>query len=464
MAGSRARRLLPFLQWPRPTAASLRKDAWAGLSVALVLIPQSLAYATLAGMPPETGLYAAMLPAVVGILWGSSSLLAVGPVALTSLLTSAVLLPLAAAGGSQWVALAIWLAVYSGLIQLALGVLRLGAIAHVVSDAVITGFINAAAMIIILSQIPPLLGLPPMAFNAGWPLEALAALREAPLPVALTSAFGVGALCLLALQRRYAPRLPGVLLVCVGGIVVSGLGHLAEYGIGTVGTIPQGVPGLQAPPAITASQHVTLLSGALIIALISFTEAMSSCRILSKKFNTPWSENQELIGQGLAKIASGFSGAFPVSGSFSRSALNAYVGATSGWSALFASVCIFACLLWATGFLFHLPRAILAAIIIAPVTGLINLRAIWRSVRATPADGLVALATFVATLVSTPALHWGVLGGLAASACGWAWRRFRPPGIAVIDPAGGATGDRPAASAGVRRPRRLARSRSRKQP
>jgi len=426
MADSRVRRLLPFLCWPRPTAASLRKDAWAGLSVALVLIPQSLAYATLAGMPPETGLYAAMLPAVVGILWGSSTLLAVGPVALTSLLTSAVLLPLAAPGGSQWVSLAIWLAIYSGLIQLVLGVLRLGAIAHIVSDSVIAGFINAAAMIIILSQIPPLLGLPPMAFSLDWPLQALAAARESPLQVMLTSAFGLGALCLLGLQRRLAPRLPGVLLVCVGGIAVSGLGHLAEHGVAVVGTIPQGVPGLEAPPGITASQHLALLSGALIVALISFTEAMSSCRILSKKFNTPWSENQELIGQGLAKIASGFSGAFPVSGSFSRSALNAYVGATSGWSALFASVCIFACLLWATGYLFHLPRAILAAIIIAPVVGLINLRAVLSSVRTEPADGLVALATFVATLASTPSLHWGVLAGLAASFCSRAWRRFRP--------------------------------------
>ncbi|MGB6009412.1 SulP family inorganic anion transporter [Castellaniella sp.] len=424
MAGSRVRRLLPFLQWQRPTAATLRKDAWAGLSVALVLIPQSLAYATLAGMPPETGLYAAMLPSVVGILWGSSSLLAVGPVALTSLLTSAILLPLAAPGGSQWVALAIWLAVYSGLIQFALGVLRLGRIAYVVSDSVVTGFINAAAMIIILSQVPPLLGLPPMAFDARWPFEALAALRESPLPVALTSAFGLGALCLLTLQRRWAPRLPGVLLVCVGGIVASSLGHLAEYGMGIVGEIPQGGPDLQVPSGIDASQHLALLSGALIIALISFTEAMSSCRILSKKFNMQWNENQELIGQGLAKIVSGFSGAFPVSGSFSRSALNAYVGATSGWSALFASVCVFACLLWATDYLFHLPRAVLAAIIIAPVMGLIDLRAIWRSVRETPAEGIVMLTTFVATLASTPALHWGVMAGLAASFCSRLHRRW----------------------------------------
>lgn len=426
MAGRWLRRLMPFLCWPRPTAATLRRDAWAGLSVALVLIPQSLAYATLAGMPPETGLYAAMLPAVVGVLWGSSALLAVGPVALTSLLTAAVLLPLAEPGGSQWVSLAIWLAIYSGLIQLVLGVLRLGAIAHAVSDAVITGFINAAAMIIILSQVPPLLGLPPMVFQLDWPLQAWSAAREAPLQVVQASLFGLGALGLLALQRRLAPRLPGVLLVCIGGIAISGLGGLAAHGLAVVGTIPQGVPGLQRPPDIDPSQHLALLSGALIIALISFTEAMSSCRILSRKFSTPWHENQELVGQGLAKIASGLSGAFPVSGSFSRSALNAYVGATSGWSALFAAVCIFACLLWATGYLYHLPRAILAAIIIAPVIGLINLRGILHSLRTQPADGLVALITLVATLASTPSLHWGVLVGLAASFCSRAWRRLRP--------------------------------------
>ena len=138
------RRFFPFLLWPRLTFATLRSDAWAGLSVGLVLIPQALAYATLAGMPPQMGLYAALLPSVIGALWGSSALLAVGPVALTSLLTFGSLAPLAVPGSAQWVTLAIWLALYAGLIQFLLGALRLGQVATLVSQPVIVGFINAA--------------------------------------------------------------------------------------------------------------------------------------------------------------------------------------------------------------------------------------------------------------------------------------------------------------------------------
>ena len=151
--------VLPFLQWPRPTGPALRKDAVAGITVGLVLIPQAIAYATLAGMPPITGLYAALLPGIIGILWGSSSLLAVGPVALTSLLTYAALAPMAEPESPHWVTLAIWLALYAGVIQFLLGALRLGVIANFVSNAVITGFLNAAALIILVSQLPALLGL-----------------------------------------------------------------------------------------------------------------------------------------------------------------------------------------------------------------------------------------------------------------------------------------------------------------
>ena len=435
-------RLFPFLKWPRPTMAALRKDAWAGLSVGLVLIPQSLAYATLAGMPPETGLYAALLPAVIGILWGSSPLLAVGPVALTSLLTFASLLPFATPESAEWVQLAIWLAIYSGLIQFLLGGLRLGAIANFVSYPVIVGFINAAALIIMFSQVPPLLGLPGIEFSAHWLDLAAAALREAPMHTLQTAAFGVGALALLILQRRWAPRLPGVLLVCLGGIAASAALGLAQHGIDVVGQIPSGFPQFGKMPAITVEQHLALLPAALIIALISFTEAMSSCRTLARNSNQVWDENQELIGQGLAKIASGASGAFPVSGSFSRSALNAYVGATSGWSALFTSVCVLACLLWATDYLYHLPRAVLAAIIIVPVIGLVDLRAfrtLWRSARD---DGLVAVTTFAATLASVPFLHWGVLAGLVVSLLCFLYRLARPRLIEVGLHADGTLRDR----------------------
>ncbi|MBA4721313.1 MAG: SulP family inorganic anion transporter, partial [Alcanivorax sp.] len=241
------RRLLPFTQWPRPSAQSLRKDAFAGITVGLVLIPQAIAYATLAGMPPVTGLYAALLPSIVGILWGSSALLAVGPVALTSLLTYAALHPLAEPESGQWVVLAIWLALYAGLIQFLLGAFRLGVIANFISNAVITGFINAAALIILLSQVPALLGLESQDFST-----ALAGLQrhltDADAAWLWTLAFGLGSIALLWLQKRFAPRLPGVLVVCVVGIAISALFGYQALGGNVVGLIPAGLPTPQWPP------------------------------------------------------------------------------------------------------------------------------------------------------------------------------------------------------------------------
>lgn len=418
------RNLFPFLNWPQPTAQTLRKDFWAGMSVGLVLIPQSLAYATLAGMPPETGLYAALLPAVFGALWGSSPLLAVGPVALTSLLTFASLQPLTSPGSPEWVNLAIWLAIFSGVIQFLLGALRLGIVANFVSHPVIAGFINAAALIIIFSQVPPLLGLPSN-FDAHWLEHVAGSLAETPGQIAETAAFGLATLAFLVMQKRLAPRLPGVLLVCLAGIAVSAATGYSLHGA-VIGSVPEGFPALGRLPVLKLGEYRALLPAAIIVALISFTEAMSSCRTLSRNRGERWDENQELIGQGFAKIASGMSGAFPVSGSFSRSALNAYVGATSAWSTLFAAIGVMVCLIWFTGYLYHLPRAVLAAIIIVPVLGLIDLRQFKTLWRASRDDGLIAVATYVATLVSVPYLHWGVLTGFILSLLCYLYRRARP--------------------------------------
>ena len=422
---STVRRLFPFLAWPRPSAQALRKDALAGLSVGLVLVPQALAYATLAGMPPQTGLYAALIPSIIGVLWGSSPLLAVGPVALTSLLTFASLQPLAAPGSAEWVQLAIWLAIYSGLIQFALGALRLGAVANFVSFPVISGFINAASLIIIFSQLPALLGLPSH-LDLAWFGRAAQSVRDAPLRFGMSAAFGVGAFVLLFVQKKLAPRLPGVLIVCLLGITLSAWIGYAQAGAAVVGDVPGGLPGIGWPPSIGFAQHRALIPAAIIIALISFTEAMSSCRTLARGRNERWDENQELIGQGLAKIASGASGAFPVSGSFSRSALNAYVGATSAWSTLFSAACVTVVLAWLTGYLYHLPRAVLAAVIIVPVLSLIDVAVFKKLWRASREDGIIAITTFVVTLASVPYLHWGVFVGFFISLLFFLYRRARP--------------------------------------
>ncbi len=423
-------RMLPFLRWPRPTAATLRSDALAGLSVGLVLVPQALAYATVAGMPPQAGLYAALLPAVVGVLWGSSPLLAVGPVALTSLLTFASLQPLAQPATDHWVDLAIWLAIYAGAIQFALGALRMGVIANFVSYPVISGFINAAALIIIFTQAPVLVGLPPP-HDVHWFGHAAAALRSSPAIVAETAVFGIAAIVMLVVQRRFARRLPGVLIVCALGTLASAAVGLAAKGVAVVGAIPGGLPPLALPASLDLDTHRALLAPAVIIALLSFTEAMSSCRTLSRRRGELWDENQELIGQGLAKIASGLSSAFPVSGSFSRSALNLYVGAQTAWSTLFSAACVLACLLWLTPYLYHLPLAVLAAVIIVPLAGLLDFSVFVRLWRTSRDDGAIALVTLVATLASVPYLHWGVFAGFIVSLIAYLYRRSRPRIIEV---------------------------------
>lgn len=420
-------RCFPFLRWERPTWSTATRDIWAGISVGLVLVPQALAYATLAGMPPHTGLYAAMLPSIVGLLWGSSALLAVGPVALTSILVFGSLSSMAAPESSQWVALAIWLALYSGLIQLLLGVFRMGSIANLVSQPVVKGFINAAAVIIILSQLPQLLGIK---FAPGQGLSP-SHLVSFTSSTAITASFGCTALLLLYLLKRYVPRWPGVLIVTILGIVASHLLGYAGQGGSVVGDLPDSLPSLSLPPAISYASHRELWLGALIVAVVSFTEAMSSCRVIARKQQKRWDENQELIGQGLAKLASALCGAFPVSGSLSRSALNLYAGATSAWSSLVAALCVLLSVLLLTGFIRDLPYAVLAAMIMLPVFNLFDYAAFRRLYRISRDDAAVALVTFIVTLAFSPRLHFGVFAGVGLTMVTFLYRRAHPRIIEV---------------------------------
>jgi len=415
------RRFFPFLNWPRPSLQTLGRDCWAGITVGLVLIPQALAYATLAGMPPHTGLYAALLPSVVGVLWGSSALLAVGPVALTSLLVYGALSPMAQPGSPQWVALAIWLALYAGIMQFLLGAFRGGRIASLVSTPVMVGFINAAAVIIIFSQLPALLGMELSPDGSAGLMERLR--NAAAIPI--VPAFGCTAIVLLLALRRFVPRLPGILIVTIGSIVVSTVVGYSSAGGNVVGDVPSGLPPLALPPAISLDSHRHLLPAALIIALISFTEAMSSCRVLARKTNEQWDENQELVGQGLAKVTAAFSGTFAVSGSFSRSALNLYSGAVSAWSTLFAAATVLAFLLFLTEYLFNLPKSVLAAIIIVPVLTLLDLNAFRQLFAAKASDGVIAAVTFLVTLLALPHLYWGVVAGVCLSVAAHFYRKCR---------------------------------------
>jgi SulP family sulfate permease len=434
------KRYFPFLRWPRPTLASLKSDAWAGISVGLVLIPQAVAYATLAGMPAATGLYAALIPSLIGVLWGSSALLAVGPAALSSLLVFGSLSSLAVPASEQWVALAIWLSIYSGLIQFLLGVFRLGRLSNLVSQPVLIGFINAAAIIIMMSQLPTLIGV--FDLFSMQPLPVFARVLAAPSHLLMTSAFGFGTLLVLALGKRFLPRFPTILLVTVMATVLSWAFGYAAAGGEVVGDIARGLPPLVLPSAISFEHHRELWSAGLVLALISFTEAMSSCRVLARKRRERWDENQELIGQGMAKVASGFSGAFPVSGSFSRSALNLYAGATSAWSTLFTLLCVLVCLLFFTDLLYHLPRSVLAALIIMPVLGLFDFGAFKRLFSISRDDGVIAVVTFIVTIVAMPRLHWGVVAGITLTMVSYLYRHMQPRIIEVSEHADGTLRDR----------------------
>ncbi|MEK9801994.1 MAG: SulP family inorganic anion transporter, partial [Curvibacter sp.] len=213
MSSSRLHRLLPFLNWPRPTARLLRSEALAGLAVGLMVIPQGVAYAVLAGMPPVTGIYASILPALLAVLFSASTRLSVGPTALSCLLVSAGLTGLAQPGSAQWVQLAVWLALLSGLLQLLLGFMRFGWLLNLVNAPVLTAFTQAAALLIISSQLPDLLGL------RDWQQLATAGLQAWHLP---SLAFGLGTLALLIAARRWRPTFPSVLLIV---LAAAGLSH-----------------------------------------------------------------------------------------------------------------------------------------------------------------------------------------------------------------------------------------------
>ncbi len=416
-------RWLPFLNWPRLTPDLLRQDAMAGLTVALLLIPQSVAYAALAGMPLITGLYAAMLPALVGALWGGSTRISVGPTALSCLLVSASLSGMAEPGSVMWVQLAIWLAVLSGLLQLALGAGGYGWLLNLISSPVMTGFTQAAALLIIGSQLPALLGLP----------LGLSGFFSGPLAGDLdTQALLYGVLSLLALlaAKRWAPRLPAIMLVVVGAGLLSHLTGFAERGGEVIGSLPAGLPTLALPAWPGLDELSQLLVPAMVIALVSFLETASSARTEHQQGGTRWNENQDLAGQGLAKLASALSGSFPTSASFSRSAIYLYAGARTGWAAIATAILVTVALLGA-GALAPVPRAVLAAVVIMAVTGLLKPQAFVRLWQIGRVEAITAAVTFAITLLTAPRIHWGVLAGVLLTLGHFLHTRLHPRIIEV---------------------------------
>lgn len=417
------KRLLPFLAWP-VTRETLGADLLAGITVALVAIPQSLAYAQLAGLPAYYGLYAAFVPCIVGALFGSSAQLSTGPVAMTSLLTAASISPLAATGTELFNAYAVLLALLSGLLQLGLGLIHMGILLNLLSHPVLMGFINAAAIIIALSQIPSLLGTSAnqqqQFLQDTW--QAVSSLEQTHGP---SLAFGLAAIVLLLAFKKFSPRLPGILITAAFLTWVSYATGFAVHGGRIVGDIPRGLPALTLP-AMGWDTIMQLLPAAFVIAVISSMEAMSSCKVIAIKTRKLWDENQELIGQGLAKIAAAFSQSMPVSGSFSRSALNLAAHARTGMSSIVCAALVLLTMFFFTPALYHLPKPVLAAIIMMAVADLVNFKSIERAWRASRHDGISALTTFGATLLFAPHIQNGVLTGILVSLALFLYHRIRP--------------------------------------
>jgi SulP family sulfate permease len=542
------RSFLPFLRWFPMNGTTFKADLMAGITVALVLIPQSMAYAQLAGMPAYYGLYASFLPIAIAAMWGSSNQLSTAPVAVVALMTASFLEPLAKAGSAEYIVYAVLLALTVGALQLALGVLRLGVVVNFLSHPVVVGFTNAAAIIIGLSQLNKLFGVA-MPKSDVFLQDIYGVLQQLPNTHLPTLIMGLAAIAIMWSMKRRLPKWPNVLVAVVLTTLVSwAVGfegkrsvaidslraesalqlvvdyeayqavskdsqrslkdlqqYLKSHGAGmpaleamrlnhdldllayqakndeqivkellrqlkqlkfeagddglylagqrpanaktdgriwrikkieagklklvaggeVVGSVPAGLPEFSLP-GFDLGKVLELLSAALVIALVGFMESISVSKAIAAKTKQRIDPNQELIGQGLGNVASGLSGAFPVAGGFSRTAVNMNAGAKTGLASVITALMILLTMLFLTPLLYHLPQAVLAAIIMMAVIGLINFGAMKHAWQAHKHDGVAAWVTFVATLLVAPKLDEGILVGAAVAIMLFLYRRMRP--------------------------------------
>ena len=552
-------KIFPFISWFKNyDKSSLQADGLAGLTVALVLIPQSMAYAQLAGLPPYYGLYASFLPPMIAALFGSSRQLATGPVAVVSLMTAASLSPLATAGSEGYIVYAILLALMVGLFQFSLGILRLGVVVNFLSHPVVNGFTNAAALIIATSQLSKMFGV--YVDTAEHHYETvynvvIAAFHHTHWP---TLVMGAGAFAIMYGLRALNPRIPNVLVavaitttiswaigfehnvkvpvssiesrevqdlisrfndsvqtgsdlagartkaytvleetrkendvkavmraeheitllthdiettkekaasirsklrsllftgvtgadgkptfylqgsssneikgdgrtwqIKVGNIPLKEDSLLFFGGGAVVGVVPKGLPSFTVPKFdFKVAGH--LFSYAAIIALLGFMEAISIAKAMAAKTGQRLDPNQELIGQGLSNILGSIGKSYPVSGSFSRSAVNLQAGAVSGLSSVFTSLAVVIVLMFLTPLLYHLPQSVLAAVIMMAVIGLINVSGFVHAWNAQWYDGAISIITFLATLAFAPHLDKGIMIGVTLSILMFLYKNMRP--------------------------------------
>ncbi len=418
---------IPFFGWVGELRhkAVIKADIVAGVTVALVLVPQSMAYASLAGLPAYYGLYASFLPPMVAAIFGSSRQLATGPVAVVSLMTASALEPLAVANPEGYLAYAMLLALIVGVFQLCLGLLKMGILVDFLSHPVVVGFTNAAAIIIGTSQLGKIFGVTvdkgEHHYETVWRVVETALISTHML----TMVMGILALVIMISLRRFLTRVPNVLVAVVVTILISKFIGYEAAGGAVVGKIPAIIPQPSVPP-IDFAIIMQLITSAIIIALVGFMEAISIAKAMAAESRQSLKPDQELVGQGLSNITAGFFNGYPVSGSFSRSAVNFEAGAQTGFSSVVTGIVVGITLLFLTPLLYHLPQATLGAVIIMAVINLIKFKPIIHAWKIEPHDGVVAVVTFVLTLLFAPHLEKGILAGLILSLVLFIFRTMRP--------------------------------------
>lgn len=421
-------RYIPFFQWIKNyRQADLKSDLSAGITVAVMLVPQAMAYAMLAGLPPIMGLYASTIPLFLYALFGSSRQLAVGPVAIVSIMTAAGVGALAEVGSEAYLTYAIVLALMVGIMQFALGLARFGFLVNFLSHPVISGFTSAAALIIGFSQLKHLLGIEIERTHLIHDilLQTWQSIAEINL---ITLTIGLASITTLVALKSWNPLFPGALVVvALSTVAVWGL-NLHEQGVKIVGDVPSGLPS-PTWPAFDWNIVSALLPTALAISLVSFMESISVAKAIARKHKYKIAPNQELVGLGLANIAASLFKAFPVTGGFSRTAVNNQAGAQTPVASIVTASSIILVLLLLTPLFYYMPKAVLAAIIMTAIVSLIDIKEMQHLLVVKKSDLALLLITFFATL--TLGIEEGIILGVTMSLL-WLIIQTTKPHAAVL--------------------------------
>ncbi len=423
------KQFLPILQWlPSYNKTYFRSDLLAGLTVAVLLVPQGMAYALLAGMPPIYGLYGGLLPLLLFGILGTSQQMSIGPVAVSALLVLAGISQIAEPLSSEYISYVLLAGLLIGCFQILLSILRLGFLVNFLSHPIVAGFTSAAAIIIAVSQLSSVLGFSiPRELSLVAKLQYVASnIGQTHLPTFL---FCVSGIVLISVLKKINKAIPGALIAVVLGIIVVRFLRLDQQGVAIVGAVPQGLPSFQLPN--WSIENIKLvMPTVLTVTIIGIVESIGIAKVLESKHNYyKIDANQELLALGLGKMAGAFFQAIPTSGSFSRSAVNNEAGARTGMSSIITAILIAISLLFLTELFYYLPNAVLAAIILLSVKGLFDYKEaihLWHTHRG---DFIMMVFTFFATLIMD--IEFGVLAGVILSIL-MVLFRIASPHIAIL--------------------------------